>query len=108
MKSSELVIWELGATIRNVKNASISYLGVYAKDNVGDQKFGCRRKADVDGLMGALFDLSLTSCISGVKVISRVGYQHCTLAVWVSPFEDGQTNITPEVIEAFSELKWAK
>ena len=106
MKSSELVIWELGAAIRNVKNAPLSHLGVYAKDNVGDQKFGCRRKADVDGLMGALFDLSLTSCISGVKVISRVGYQQCSLAVWVSPSEDGQTNITPEVIEAFGRLAW--
>ena len=108
MKSSELVILELGATIRNVKNAPISYLGVYDKDDVGKRKFGCSRKADADGLMGALFDLSLTSCISDVQVISHGGYQHCTIAVWMSHSEDGQTNITPEVVEAFSELKWVK
>ena len=106
MKGSGEIIWELGAVLRNVKNAPIDFIGIYANDNVGICYFACHNKAFSEKLPGALLDISLSKYIRGVSVTSRVGYQHCSLAIWTCPSEDGQTNIDADVIEAFSKLKW--
>ena len=106
MKGSSEIIWELGAVLRNVKNAPIDFIGIYADGNAGLCYFGCHNKAFSEKLPGALLDISLSKYIRGVSVISRVGYKHCSLAVWISPSEDGQTNIDDKVVEAFSKLEW--
>jgi hypothetical protein len=106
MKCSGEIVWELGAVLRNVKNAPIDFIGIYANDNVGLCYFACHNKVFSEKLPGALLDISLSKYIRGVSVISRVGYQHCSLAIWISPSEDGQTNIDDKVVEAFNNLEW--
>ena len=106
MRSSGEIVWELGAVLRDVQNAPIDFIGIYANNNVGLCHFACHNKAGSEKLPGALLDISLSKYIRGVSVISRVGYQHCSLAIWTSPSEDGQTNIDDKVVEAFSNLEW--
>lgn len=106
MKCSGEIVWELGAVLRNVGNIPVSYIGAYGYKNVLDRRFGCRDKADVGNFLGDLFNASLSKIIRGVEVISWVGNQHCSIAVWLEDSDNGETNIDEKVLEAFSKLTW--
>lgn len=106
MKSSEYIIWELGAVLRSKGNLPLSSIDVYGYKNVRDFKFNCRGAAGVGEFLGELLNASLSKVIREVSVDYWVSGQHCSLSVWVEDSEDGTTNIDADVVEAFSKLKW--
>lgn len=58
----------------------------------------------VDGLIGRLFDLSLTHSITRLSRILHVSDRVAGYVFQLKPSHDHQTNITPELLESLQDL----